>query len=256
MSWISGTAAAENRGLYVGVVFPLGNLGASFDKTVDNRAPDTLVPEPRRGTVLQDATGDDVFSYGAGAMVGFRMPLGDSGVYLGIEAETNFRGGAAGGEFSGIGMSTGRNQLGEFWPDRWTLEGNLSYGTTLRLSSSPAALTSMNASLYVLGGVRWLEGRFTNMYFGCLSPVPCSATADTPDFVSGTEERDTDLTGWTIGVGAEQAVSSQLALRLEARYTRYGRKRWVTLFDDVGVTVPATLNAEEMGVALGLVWYP
>ena len=107
-----------------------------------------------------------------------------------------------------------------------------------------------------MGGYRWLKGTFTNRFHGCLSPVPCSTAADTPEFTSGTEKRDTDLKGWVVGLGAEKTIGSQLALRLESRYTRDNAKRWVTRFEDVNVTVPAELKADEWSVVLGLAWYP
>ena len=86
-------------------------------------------------------------SAGAGAVAGYRHELADSGVYLAGEVDADFRGGAADGEFNGIGMSPGRNQLGEFWADQWTFEGNRSYGIAVRLGASPAALRPLHASL-------------------------------------------------------------------------------------------------------------
>ena len=133
------------------------------------------------------------------------------------------------------------------------------YAAGLRASElerlSPPALQTMNVSVYALGGVRWLDGTFTNRFHGCLSSTPCSPAPDTPGFSSGTEERNVDLDGWMIGLGAERTMRNQLALRLESRYTLYKAKRWVVPFDDVGVLVPSELDAEQWSVTLSWAWY-
>ena len=252
---IDEVAAGDGGSVYVGLAVPVGGLDVSFDKTVDTRAANTVVPESRRGLVLQDRVSGDGLNYGAGAIAGFRLHIGDSGFYIGGQAEIDFRGGEVEGEFDGIGMSAGRNQLGEFWPDQWTYEGNRSYGLAIRLGGSPAALRPINASVYAIGGVRWLDGSFTNRFHGCLSPTPCSPAPDTPDFTSGSERRDTDLDGWMIGLGVEKAIQSRIGLRLESRYTSYKAKRWVTPFNDVGVMVPSELDARAWSVVLSLAWY-
>ena len=56
---VNEAAAGESGRVYVGLALPMGSLDASFDKTVDTRAANTLVPEPRRGLVLQDTVSGD-----------------------------------------------------------------------------------------------------------------------------------------------------------------------------------------------------
>lgn len=82
----------------------------------------------------------------------------------------------------------------------------------------------------------------------------CSAEADTPDFVSGTDGRDLDLDGWTAGLGWEKRLQEQISLRLEARYTRYGDQEWTALFQKVGVTVPSVLQAGGIDLSSSLGW--
>ena len=65
----------------MGVAFPLGQLSATMQRSVDNTAPNTLVPEPRRGQVFEDEVSGDGLSYGAGLVAGYRLPF-FSGAYL------------------------------------------------------------------------------------------------------------------------------------------------------------------------------
>ena len=75
-----------------------------------------------------------------------------------VDAELHFA--AVDGQLQGVGESPGRNLLGESWPDRWTFERKRSYGLTMEVGGSPGALASMDATLYLLGGIR-LEARHT-----------------------------------------------------------------------------------------------
>ena len=63
------------------------------------------------------------------------------------------------------------------------------------------------------------------------------------------------FTGVDGGLGLEKALGQQLALRAETRYTQYANEEWVTPFDDVGVTVPAVLEANETSLSLRLARY-
>ena len=249
--WASAATAGSGEGLHFGIELPIGLLDASFNKTVDNRASETSVPQSRRTDVLHEATSGHAFAYGTSAWAGFHWPLGDSGLRVGMEAEIGLRDGKADDQFDGVGSSPGRNQLGELWPDQWQFKGNRRYGASLTVGGSPPALRSMKLSLHARAGYRWLDGKFTNQYLGCLHARPCSAAANTPDFASGTDRRNANLKGWTVGLGAERALSARLALRIEARHTHYGTKRW-----NIGVRVPVALNVTETEVALGLIWHP
>ena len=247
-------APAEDREegrFYVGMTVPIENLGASFKKTVDNTAPNTLVPEPRRGKVFHDKDSANTFAYGIGLLAGYRLPLTASGLYISGEADIAFHGGEADGQLKGVGTSQGRNQLGESWPDRWSFEKDRSYGFTLKLGGSPGRLRSWGASLYALGGIRLVEAQFTNRFNGCMSPTPCSRG----EFTSGTDIRERDFLAWTSGIGVEKMLGERLALRAETRYTHYESDRFTTVFDDLGVTVPSGVDAHEASALLSVAWY-
>ena len=244
--------AHEGHLFYVGVQVPVERVNASYDKTVDN----TEARNPRRGQVFHDTDSDDTFAYGIGFLVGHRIPLltKEDGFYISGEVDIAFHGGQAKGQLPGVGDSAGRNQPGESWPDRWSFEKDRSYGFTLKLGGSPGVLRSWDTSLYVLGGIRLIQAQFQNHYRGCLSDVNCTST-DQPEFVSGTDSRNLDYTAWTYGAGVEKMLSEHLGLRIEARYTQYNSKRWVELFEDVGVSVPTQIDADDVGMLMSLAWY-
>ena len=244
--------AHEGHLWYVGLTVPVERVKASYDKTVDN----TKASNPRRGQVLQDNDSDDTFAYGIGFMVGHRIPLltKEDGFYLSAELDLAFHGGQAKGQLPGVGDSPGRNQPGESWPDRWSFEKNRSYGFTIKLGGSPGVLRSWDTSVYVLGGIRLIQAQFQNHYRGCLHVVNCTSTTQ-PEFVSGTDSRNLDYTAWQYGAGVEKMLSEHLGLRVEARYTQYNSKRWVELFSDVGVRVPTTIDADDVGMLMSLAWY-
>ncbi len=248
-------AFAHDGRFYVGVTIPVERLDASYDKTVDNTDPRNNVPPPQRGKVLHDTDSDDTFAYGIGILAGYRLPLTkEHGVYLSGEIDLAFHDGRAQGQLQGVGDSAGRNQPGESWPDRWSFEKDRSYGFTLKLGGSPGVLRSWDTSVYVLGGIRLVQAQFTNYYRGCLATTPCSPNAPA-EFTSGMDGRDLDYTAWTYGVGVEKMLSDQLGLRVETRHTLYNSTRWVEWFNDVGVSVPTRIDADEVGLLLSLAWY-
>ena len=243
---------AENGGFYLGLAFPLGPLSATMQKSVDNTAPNTLVPEPRRGQIFDDEVSGDALSYGVGLSAGYRMPFSGGAYFLDAAVDVESRGGAIEAQFPGVGISLERKQLGESWPDRWNLDPETSYGVTLRLGGSPGGLRSRGISLHVLAGVRVAGAHFTNHYDGCFATEPC----DPSQFLSGREDRDMDFTVWKSGIGLEKSLSRRVALRLEASYSVYAREEWTTEFEDVVVTVRSSMKATEAGLALGLLLRP
>lgn len=243
---------ARNGGFYLGLAFPVGQLSATMQKSVDNTAPNTLVPEPRRGQVFEDEASGDALSYGVGLVAGYRMPFSGGAYFLDASVDVEARGGTVEAQFPGVGISAERKQLGESWPDRWNLDPETSYGVTLRLGGSPGGLQSRGISLHLLAGVRFAGATFTNHFDGCFTTEPC----DPSEFQSGQEDRDMDFTVWKSGIGLEKSLSQRVALRVEASYSVYAREEWTTEFEDVVVTVRSSMKATEAGLALGLLLRP
>ena len=243
---------AEKGGFYLGLAFPLGQMSATMEKSVDNTAPNTLVPEPRRGQVFEDEVSGDGLSYGAGFVVGYRVPFSGGAYFLDAAADVETHGGEVEAQFAGVGVSSERKQLGESWPDRWTLGQETSYGMTLRLGGSPGGLRARGISLHVLAGVHFAGAQFTSHYDGCFTPEPC----DPSQFESGREDRDMDFTVWRSGIGLEKTLGERVAFRIEASYSVYPREEWITEFEDVAVTVRSSIEASEVGLAARLLLRP
>lgn len=251
---LAGASLAQERGFYAGYTASAEQFDATFSKSVDNTDPDTLVPEPRRGMVFHDQDSADTVDIAAGFVVGYRTSPGDGGAYLSTELDVMFHSGEPDGRLAGVGTSPDRKQLGESWPDAWSLDKKRSYGLTLRLGFLPESLRSRDMSLYLLGGVRLFKSRFSTTFEGCLTAEPCSPS----EFVSGSDGRDVDPVATTWGLGLEKRFGSgeyarRIALRFEATYSEYGDESWVADFPDVRVTVPSAVEAEGIGVTVSMV---
>ena len=250
----AGVATAQEQGIYIGASGIATQLAASLDKQVDTRAPDTLVPETRRGQLLQDGDSGDTTAYGTGYLVGYRYLIPNSRLHLDIEIEAALDNDAVEGQLPGVGESSGRNQLGESWPDRWEYDADRNYAVTARLGFATGLFRAGSTSFYVLAGMRRIEGTFSNHFNGCLSPMPCSSGADTPDFATGSDSRALTLEGITLGIGVERRLIERLPIRLELRRTEYDDNSWVVPFDDVGVSVPTSVGADQTGLSLSVAW--
>ncbi len=251
---VAGAALAQDRGFYAGYTAAAEQFDATFSKSVDNTDPDTLVPEPRRGMVFHDEDSAGTVDVAAGFVVGYRTAPGDGDAYLSTELDVMFHSGEPDGRLAGVGTSAERKQLGESWPDAWSLDKKRSYGLTLRLGFQPESLQSRDMSVYLLGGVRLFKSRFSTTFEGCLSAEPCSPS----QYVSGADGRDVDPVATTWGLGLEKRFGSgeyarRIALRFEATYSEYGDESWVADFPDVRVTVPSTVEAEGIGLTVSMV---
>ncbi len=251
---LAGASLAQDRGFYAGYTASAEQFDATFSKSVDNTDPDTLVPEPRRGMVFHDTSSADTVDLAVGFLAGYRALLSDGGAYLSTEIDVTFHSGEPEGQLAGVGTSAERKQLGESWPDTWSLDKKRSYGLTLRLGFEPESLQSRDMSFYLLGGVRLFKARFSTTFEGCLTAEPCSPS----EYVSGTDGRDVDPIATTWGLGLEKRFGSgdyarRIALRFEASYSRYGDESWVADFPDVRVTVPSTVEADGIGVTVSMV---
>ncbi len=252
--FLAGASLAQESGFYAGYTASAEQFDATFSKNVDNTDPNTLVPEPRRGMVFHDTSSADTVDLGVGFLAGYRALLSDGGAYLSTEIDVTFHSGEPDGQLAGVGTSAERKQLGESWPDTWSLDKKRSYGLTLRLGFEPESLRSRDMSFYLLGGVRLFKARFGTTFEGCLTAEPCSPS----EYVSGTDGRDVDPLATTWGLGLEKRFGSgdyarRIALRFEASYSRYGDESWVADFPDVRVTVPSTVEADGIGVTVSMV---
>lgn len=156
---------------------------------------------------------------------------------LDIEGDVVTHSGEASARLPCAGTSPGRNQLGEVWPEEWTLAKDRSYGITARLGG-PVPLFGADLSAFV--GVRRLDATFRTSYTGCPLPTACSPG----EFTDGRERHDEEYDAWVAGVAFEKS-RGPVGPRGEPRYTDHGSSARTVRFDDVAVTVPVEL--EERG---------
>lgn len=240
---VAGTALAQEGGAYIGVTGAGERLGVFYEKAVDNTDPRNV--SPSRGQVYRADDTSAGGTYRVGFLAGYRFPVGASG-FLSAEADVAYAGGAVRGHFEGAGFSADRTQLGESWPEDWTVEERTSYGATLRAGAGVGS----GWSLYGLAGVRRLDTRFSADFTGCFLFALCGPG----EFVSGTDVHDQAFTGWTTGAGLEKRLG-RAAIRGEVRYTDYGSSAWVVPYDDLAITVPLALEADGVGASVSLLWY-
>ena len=238
----AGATAQAGGGPYVGV----GASGSSYDvdysKAVDSTSPANV--SASAGRIVRAAAAADSATWDVGLLAGYRLPLGS--LYLDVEADVVLHQGSASGYLAGAGTSPGRNQLGEVWPEDWSLTKKRSLGATARLGLEVAAL---GASVYALVGLSQLDADFETAYTGCLSPMGCAPG----EFTSGQEQHDESFNARTIGVGVEKALGSA-AVRGEVRHTDHGSSTRTVPFTEVAVTVPVELATSEFGVGVSLIW--
>ena len=244
----ASVAAAQGSGFYLGLGLPFESLSVTYDKTVDNTDPGTVVPPPRAGQAFQQIDSTRGWQSGTGAVAGYHLPLSDGRLFLRTELDfVRFRGGV-GGRLEGVGESAGRNELGEVWPDPWELRRRHAYGLSLRFGGSPGALRELGASLYLLAAVQRVVGDVVVDFTGCLSPTPCGGEGLT----SGRDSREVEQIAWGIGAGLETTLVGRLGLAAEVRYTIHAEDSWVADFSEVKVTVPTTIGAEGLALQLRL----
>lgn len=229
-------------GLYLGVVASAALYDVDYQKSVDSSSPANTSANAGRVLFSSD-TADDI-TWDAGPVLGYRFGSGVS--YLEIEADLVNYTGSVSGRLPGSGSSPGRNQLGEVWPENWSLAKERSLGLTLRLGS---AMPALGGSIYGFAGLRRLDAEFATSYRGCLSPSGCAPG----QLTFGQETHDEEFNAWVAGVGLEKMLG-KIGIRAEVRYTDHGDSSRTVPFESVAVVVPVTLSTSETGVGLGLIW--
>lgn len=241
---LGAAAVAADDGLYLGVAASAAFYDVDYSKAVDSRHPANMSANAGRIFYASDSADDTTWD--AGLLLGYRFGLGP--LHLDIEGDFVTHSGEASARLPGAGASPGRNQLGEVWPEDWTLAKDRSYGITARLGG---AVPMFGADLSVFAGIRRLDATFRTSYTGCLLVTGCSPG----DFTDGRERHDEEYDAWVAGIALEKSLGP-LGLRGELRYTDHGSSDRTVRFDDVAVTVPVELESGEIGLGVSLVWRP
>ena len=243
-----GVADADGR-FYVGLATAVERLDASYEKTVDNTSSRNI--STQRGKVNAAESNAAETAFGFGRLIGYRLPLHESGFYLSGEIDLTHHGGRISGNIEEVGTSEGHNQLGESWSEDWTFEKDISYGLTLKLGGSTGALRSWDASIYGLAGIRRVKTRFEAYFNGCFKPALCALG----EFDSGIFPKDSYFTVWSGGIGVEKMLDDNMGFQVEGRYNSYKDETWVTQFEDLGVEATSELANQDVSLLLNLVRY-
>ena len=251
---ISSNATAQSGNFYVGVSGGIEYNKMEYSKTVDNtNAPADFL---QRGKIYSTSDSASKTGFGGGILAGYRLNLDPAGTfYLGIEADGQIHDGTASGTLPGDGVSEGRNQRGEAWPDAWRIERKNSYGVTVLLGINPPSLASFlgaGGGVYFLGGVRRLNTELKIDYNGCLVG---DRVCEPEEFESGSDSYDETLDAFTLGGGIEKMVGSKVGIRGEVRHTLYKKESRESFSDDSGINVPVSIDGSETGFSLKAVVY-
>ena len=235
-------AAHADGGPYMGVSASASSYDVNYSKAVDNTAPGNI--SASAGQIVRASAAADSATWDTGLLAGYRLPLGV--LYLDVEGDVVLHQGSVSAVLAGQGTSPGRNQLGEVWPEDWSLTKKRSFGATVRLGME----TPMpGVSAYALFGLRSLDADFETAYTGCLSPMGCAPG----ELTSAEEQHDESFNARSIGVGLEMAMGTA-AVRGEIRHTDHGSSTRTVPFTEVAVIVPVELATSEFGAGVSLVW--
>lgn len=250
LACVAGTTPATGGDFYIGASAAAERLDVLYEKIVDNSDPMNF--SLNKGQRLQDEASANKLAYSYGFLAGYKLPLSITGIYLALEGDMLRHGGVAGARLAGTGTSTGRNQLGEVWPEDWTFEKDTSYGLTARLGAGiPLIGTWFGPSVYGLVGVRRMKAGFRSEYTGCVTATPCT---DDSQYLSGADTFNENFSGWSVGGGLEQKVGL-ISIRGEVRITDYSKTGRVISFDDIFVTVPLDLQPSAISLGLSAILY-
>lgn len=237
--------AMADDGMYVGVTVFGAKYDADYDKTVDNTLANN-VSMLVRGERLHSNDSTGGITYDVGVLLGYRGSLGGRFIYS-AEVDWTTHQGSISGHLEGAGTTPQRNQIGENWPEDWELAKEWSYGLTLRIGGK---LLLADRTAYVLAGIRRVEAGFSRSYTGCLLPGEiCGPT----QFQTGSDSSDKTFNALVLGVGVERSLAG-VVIRGELRHVAHGGASQLALFDDLGISVPSSVEASEIGLGVGLLW--
>ena len=234
---LSRTSAATAAALFFG----LGAASAA-DLSIPYKAP-PFMPAPAfswTGFYLGGAVGyawgnDHLLEYltAGGAFTGFEQRYGTSG--------------ALGGVFGGANYQFGHMVVG--------VEGGIEAANLRGGWSDPLVGGAGNTVLNWQGSVRGRLGYAADsvLFYGTGGVAFGNLSHTYTNQLTGIAETTSSMrTGWTVGAGVEYAVTQNMLLRAEYRYTDYGMSRYdsVTSFPGLSGTQNPRFNAVRVGAAV------
>lgn len=224
-------------GPYVGV-----SLGGSATK---NTWTTTSVPDPSNEIATAgDAPGDyanpaslNKTSVRGAIFAGYNFLVAPS-VVAGLEAEGGYAFGGKKSVYGIPGTFVGAYPVGQ--PD--SASGNLTWDGSLR--ARLGYLVTPDALVYGTAGVAFTNAKYN---VSCIDgPGWCDADAN--------ENQSQVRVGWTIGAGFEYKLATNLAARLEYRYSDFGKKSATWLPQTSTDTLVASTRLSTQSVMVGLAY--
>jgi outer membrane immunogenic protein len=258
---VTAPATAEDArwsGFYVG-----GNASGSHDtmqtrSTLDITQISNLFVTGRGlvvvpGTIQPVSVSKKKTSFTGGVQAGYQFQTGN--IVIGIE-----------GDFDPFSRNSRAGTSFNLPPTALTPATAITAQSNLRINNAWSLRARLGLALnktliYGTGGYASARARmkavgtFTNpggLAANC-SPAPCQADLGPEGPVVSTAHDNKTLGGWTIGLGAEQALNEHLSVGLEFRHTDFGSKRFSLHDPSVTNTGPETVGDDAGHGTIGFV---
>ena len=275
-------ADTKRNAFYAGASVSQEALKNDFHKTTDNREVEggiINVPEDpamvfsSSGMVFSDTDTDTGYGFGAGAVAGYRFYASPQ-IYIAAETDITFHGGRVRGYFEGSGADGAafHRRSGENWPENWTVSRDWSAGFTVKIGAHPLFIEKLlgaGASVYALGGARWIAGDLEASSGGCsnadldgggvrivdcfnestMDPHPHPEDPDTP-IEAFNSRQELDAWAWSAGGGVSKQAGANTSVSFDVSYTGYRRQSWSSLVDNLSVRVNQWVDGGAIRSAL------
>lgn len=239
----------EPSGLYYGASATMQQAEVLYEKTIRSRfdAPDRASGE----VSTTDEVTDRPLQWDG--LVGFRINFADGTQFLALQAELALTGDDISGRLSGAGQSTNLDQIGDAWPEDWSLETSRSMGAIAKYGITRSVFGTFDVSMYGLAGVRQTKIDFFSSFRGCFVAIDCTEE----DFRTTTQSFDPEVNLLVAGVGLETGINRKTALQFEVRYVEDFKDEWVAEFsgEDWDVNAPGGFTVQNTDFTVKLIRY-
>ena len=239
----------EPAGVYYGASATLQQAEVLYEKTIRSRF-DT--PERNDAVVnTSDEVSDRPLQWDG--LLGFRLNFADGTQFLSLQAEIALAGDDISGRLSGAGESPNLDQVGDAWPEDWTLETTRSMGLVAKYGVKRSLLGTFDVSIYGLAGVRQTKIDFFSSFRGCFVAVDCTQA----DFQTATQSFDPEVNLLVAGLGLETGLTRKTALQFEVRYVEDFKDEWIAEFsgENWDVNAPGGFTVQNTDFAVKLIRY-
>ena len=186
-------------------------------------------------------------------VVGYRLNFADATQFLVLQAELALLGDDISGRLPGAGTSQNLDQVGDAWPEDWSIETTRSTGLIAKYGILRSVFGTFDVSVYGLAGVRRTKVDFFSSFRGCFLAADCTEE----DFRTATQSFDPELNLLIAGVGLETGLTRKTALQFELRFVEDFKEDWREQFsgDNWDVEAPGGFTIKNTDFAVKLIRY-